>query len=161
MENKYVGYLILGISALIIIVILMFNSALKEIIKNSCGEEHAIVCPMTKTVNQQTYLSFGIVGLLLIVGLVLIFSKQQKEIIVKRIKERKQQKNMDTSNLKSEEKLVLNLIKENKAIFQADLIEKTNFGKAKMTRIIDRLEGRGFVERKRRGMTNIVVLKEE
>jgi len=40
------------------------------------------------------------------------------------------------------------------------LIEKTGFGKAKMTRIIDRLEGRCFVERKRRGMTNIVVLKE-
>ena len=40
----------------------------------------------------------------------------------------------------------------------ADLIEKTGFGKAKMTRIIDRLEGKGFVERKRRGMTNVVVL---
>ena len=40
-----------------------------------------------------------------------------------------------------------------------DTPQKTNFGKAKMTRIIDRLEGRGFVERKRRGMTNVVVLK--
>ena len=29
-----------------------------------------------------------------------------------------------------------------------------------VSRIIDRLEGKGFVERKRRGMTNVVVMKE-
>ena len=52
------------------------------------------------------------------------------------------------------------MIQNNKAIFEADLIYKTGFGKAKMTRIIDRLEGKGFVERKRRGMTNVVVMKE-
>ncbi|MEK6845043.1 MAG: MarR family transcriptional regulator [Nanoarchaeota archaeon] len=51
-------------------------------------------------------------------------------------------------------------MQNNKAIFQAELIEKTKFGKAKITRILDRLEGKGFVERKRRGMTNIVVLRE-
>ena len=68
---------------------------------------------------------------------------------------------MDTSELRGEEKKVLSLIEENKAIFQADLIEKTGFGKAKITRILDRLEGKGFVERKRRGLTNVVVLKED
>jgi len=60
-----------------------------------------------------------------------------------------------------QEKQVLDLVIENKAVFQADLIEKTGFGKAKMTRIIDRLEGQGIVERKRRGMTNVVVLKDD
>ena len=60
----------------------------------------------------------------------------------------------------AEEKTVLSLVAQNNAIFQADLIEKTGFGKAKMTRIIDRLEGKGIVERKRRGMTNVVVMKE-
>ena len=55
---------------------------------------------------------------------------------------------------------ILKIIQENKTIFQAEIIEKTKLGKAKITRIIDRLEGKGFVERKRRGMTNIVVLNE-
>ena len=162
MENKYVGYLLLGISVLIIIVILMFNSALKEIVRTSCGEEHAIVCPMTETVNQQTYLALGIVGLVIIIGLLLVFSKPQKEIIFKTrtIEKKIKNKNIDTSELKSEEKQVLELVQNNKAVFQSDLIERTGFGKAKMTRIIDRLEGKGFVERKRRGMTNVVVLKE-
>ena len=71
------------------------------------------------------------------------------------------EKKIDLSGLRPEEKQIFNFVKENGAIFQADLIEKTGFGKAKMSRIIDRLEGRGLVERKRRGMTNVVVLKED
>jgi len=121
---------------------------------------------MSKTVNQQAYIALGVVGLLIIVSFILIFSKPQKEIqkeiIVqtKTVEKKTPKKKIDTSDLKPEEKQVLELIQDNKAIFQADLIEKTGFGKAKMTRIIDRLEGNGFVERKRRGMTNVVVLKE-
>lgn len=134
---------------------------MKEIIIQGCPltEEHGIgVCPAYGTINQQTYLSLGIAGLLIVLGLFLIFSKPAERIIIKKIGNKKIK--IDTSELKNEEKKVLELIKDNKAIFQAELIEKSGFGKAKMTRIIDRLEGRGFVERKRRGMTNIVVLKE-
>jgi uncharacterized membrane protein len=161
MDNKYVGYIVVGISVLIILIIFLFNSALNEIVSLSCGSEHSLTCPMAQTVNQQTYLSFGIVGILIILGLVLIFNKQREKIIIRKVKERKMEKKIDLSDLRKEDKEVLKLIKENKAVFQADLIEKTGFGKAKMTRIIDRLEGKGIVERKRRGMTNVVVLKED
>ena len=162
MENKYVGYLLLGISILVVIIILLFNSTLKEIIKDSCGEAHSLSCPMNRTVNEQTYIALGVVGILVIVSFILIFSKPQREFIFKTrtIEKKIKKKKMNTSDLKSEEKKVLELIQENKAVFQADLIEKTGFGKAKMTRIIDRLEGKGFVERKRRGLTNVVVLKD-
>src|SRR3989344_1809655 len=160
MENKNVGYLLLGVSIIIISIIFLFNSALKQIVNESCTMAGHESCTMYDTISQQTYLSLGIAGLLIIVSLVLIFSKQTERIIVKTIKEKKVKRKVDTSDFKPEEKQVLNLIKENKTIFQADLIEKTGFGKAKMTRIIDRLEGNGFVERKRRGMTNVVVLKE-
>lgn len=159
MENKYAGYLILGVSALVIVIILLFNSALKEIIVNSCGLEHSLVCPMNQTVNQQTYIAFGVVGLLVIVGFILIFSKPQKEIIFKNkfVEKKTESKKTNLNDLTNEEKNVAKIINENKAIFQAELIERTGFGKAKITRILDRLEGRGLVERKRRGMTNVVV----
>ena len=134
---------------------------MKEIVSQSCSLEHGgIICPMYTSIKTQTYLSLAITGLLLIVSFVLIFSKQNEKIIVRKVKEKIPQKLIDTSHLKSEEKQALKLIQENKAIFQADLIEKTGFGKAKITRILDRLEGQGIVERKRRGMTNVVVLKE-
>ncbi len=161
MENKNVGYLILGISVLIAGIILLFNNAMKKIIDSGCPLMHGgLYCPAYGTINQQTYLSFGIVGLLIIVGLILIFSKQTERIIIKKVAGKIKKKVLDTSGLNTEEKHILKLIEENKTIFQADLIEKTGFGKAKISRILDRLEGKGFVERKRRGMTNVVILKE-
>ena len=163
MENKNVGWLIIGISLLIIFIIFLFQGALKEIGEGSCTLAHgdALLCPMYKTINQQTYLALGIVGILIVIGLILIFSKPQERIVVRKIKEKKFEKKVDLSNFRPEEKQVYKMVKENGAMFQADLIEKTGFGKAKMSRIIDRLEGQGLLERKRRGMTNVVVLKED
>lgn len=161
MENKNVGWLVLGISAIIVIIVFIFRSALRDIVDASCTIAHGgTYCPMYDTINQQTYLALSIVGVLVMIGLVLLFSRPAEKIIVKKVKEKKVQKTIDTSDLKKEEKQVLKMIQENNAVFQADLIENTGFGKAKMSRIIDRLEGRGFVERKRRGMTNVVVVKE-
>ena len=166
MENKYVGYMLLGISVFIIILIFLFNSTMRSFVNETCSLEHGSSCPMYAAISKQTYLAFGVTGLLIIVSFILIFSKPQKEIQketiiqTKTVEKKVPKKVFDTSDLKPEEKQVFELIQNNKAIFQADLIEKTGFGKAKMTRIIDRLEGKGFVERKRRGMTNVVVLKE-
>jgi|SRR3989344_1934050 len=163
MENKYVGYLLLGISLLIVIIIFMFQSALTSFVDASCTLAHGQdSCPMYETIDKQTYLALGIVGILIIVSVILIFSKQPERIIVKTktVQKKLKKKILDTQGLTTQEKQVLALIIESGTIFQADLIEKTNLGKAKMTRIIDRLEGRGFVERKRRGMTNVVVLRE-
>ena len=84
MENKYVGYLILGIAALLIVVIFLFQGALKDIVAASCGLEHSPTCPMNITINQQTYLALGIVGLLIVISGILIFSKPKERIIVKK-----------------------------------------------------------------------------
>jgi uncharacterized membrane protein len=63
-------------------------------------------------------------------------------------------------NLSEEEKLIVNLLKESEGtIYQSELVDKTGFTKVKVTRILDRLEGKKIIERKRRGMTNIVILK--
>ena len=163
MENRNVGYMLLGISVLVVIIIFMFNNTLISFVDSSCTLAHGEgSCPMYDTISTQTYLALGIIGILVVVSLVLIFSKSSERVIVKTrtIEKRGKKKDIDTSQLNSEEKRVLSMVQENKAIFQADLIEKTGLGKAKVTRIIDRLEGKGFVERKRRGMNNIVVLKE-
>ena len=161
MENKNVGYLIIGISIVLIGIIFIFNNALKEIVNASCSAVgHGDSCPMYNTITQQTYLALAIVGVLIIIGLVLIFTKPTEKIIIKKIKEKTIKKHIDISGLRQEDKQVLKLVQEQGTMFQADIIEKTNFGKAKVSRIIDRLEGKGIVERKRRGMTNVVVLKD-
>jgi len=160
MENKNVGILILGISVLIIFIILLFNNAMKEIVTEGCPAVHqGLSCPAYRTINQQTYLALAIVGILFIIGFVLLFSKPKERIVIRKIKEIEEKRKINVSDLNVDEKKALKIIQNEGAIFQADLIEKTGFGKAKVTRILDRLEGRGIIDRKRRGMTNVVVMK--
>jgi uncharacterized membrane protein len=158
MENKKVGYIIIGIALLLIVIIFLFQSALKEVVELSCGLEHGLSCPMEQTVNQQTYLALSIVGLLVIIGIVLVFTKPKEKIVIKKVVQRKKKLKLDKLN--KDEKKVINLLqKENGAIFQKTLMEKMSIGKVKTTRLLDKLEAKQFIERKRRGMNNIVVLR--
>ncbi len=69
-------------------------------------------------------------------------------------------KPINVSSLDEDQKVVYHKLKDNKgSMFQSQLVTETQFGKVKMTRILDSLEQQGILERKRRGMTNLVVLK--
>ena len=158
MENKHVGFLILGIAILIGVIIFLFQGALTQIAKSSCSME-VQACPMYNTIDTQTYLALAIVGILVTIGLVLIFTKPKEKIVVKTIHEKK--KKLNTENLDKDEKEVVDfLLKENGAIFQSALMEKLSKGKVGVTRLLDKLEAKQIIERKRRGMNNIVVLKD-
>lgn len=157
MENKHVGFLVLGIAVLLVVIVFLYQNALQDIVLLSCGSAHTTACPMSQSINQQTYLSLGIVGILAVIGFVLIFTKPKERIIIKKIKEKK--KKLNLNGLDKDEKKVINLLlKENKAMFQSALMEKLEIGKVKATRLLDKLEAKQLIERKRRGMNNIVVL---
>ena len=158
MENKNVGYIILGIAVILIFIILIFQGTLKEIVVAECGLPHAETCPMNQNINQQTWLALAVVGILIIIGFVLIFNKPKEKIIIKKFKEKKIKR--DLGGLDKKEKEVVNLLeKENGTIFQADLMEKLGIGKVGLTRLLDKLEAKQFIEIKRRGMNNVVVLR--
>tara|TARA_Y100000310_G_scaffold78602_1_gene75259 strand:+ start:1791 stop:2273 length:483 start_codon:yes stop_codon:yes gene_type:complete len=160
MKNKNVGYLIIGIAIIIGIIVLIFNVGLKNIVGQTCtmGPE----CTMFDTIAVQTWISLAIAGLVLVIGLFLIFSKEETRIITKtkKIHIEKKRKPIDYSKLNKDEKIIIKIIeKADGTIFQSDLVEKSEFSKVKVSRILDKLEGRQLIERKRRGMTNVVVLK--
>ena len=162
MRNKNVGYLIWGIAVLLIVIIFLFNSAMKDIVKASCGAAHTTYCPMNQSVDQQTYLALAIVGVLFIIGAFLIFSKPEviieKEKIRVHVKEKK--KKLDLNGFNDKEKEIVKILQdENGTIFQADLKDKLGVGKVGLTRLLDKLEAKQIIERKRRGMNNIVVLR--
>jgi uncharacterized membrane protein len=159
MENKNVGYIILGVAVILIFIIFLFQTALKEIVVGECGLPHATTCPMNENINQQTWLALAIVGILIIIGFVLVFSKPKERIVIKKVTEKK--KKLDLSGLDSKEKEVINILeKENGTIFQAELMEKLGTGKVGITRLLDKLEAKQIIERKRRGMNNVVVLRD-
>ena len=149
MENKHVGFLVLGIAIVLILLVFLFNNTLMESVRNSCFIQHGDVesCEMYDSVNYQKYFALGIVGILLVIGFVLIFTKPKEKIIF--------------SKLDKTEKAVMDLLlKENGAVFQSTLMEKIGIGKVGITRLLDRLEAKQLIERKRRGMNNIVVLRD-
>jgi uncharacterized membrane protein len=156
MENKTVGWLIIGISIVIGVIILIFNLGLKNIVADTCT--HGTSCSMYDTISIQTWISFAIAGIILVIGIVLLFSKPREKIVIKTIKDKK--KKLDLSGLDKQERETINLIQsENGAIFQGALMEKLGIGKVGITRLLDKLEAKQLIERKRRGMNNIVVLK--
>ncbi len=157
MENKTVGLIISGIAVVIGIIIFIFNSALKTIVGTTCT--HGPSCTMYDTIRTQTWLSLAIAGIILIIGIAFMFIKPKEKLVIKTIKEKKKKK--DYSSLDKKEKQVVDLLlNEGNAMFQADLMEKLNIGKVGLTRLLDKLEAKQLIERKRRGMNNIVVLKD-
>ena len=167
MRNKNVGLLIIGIAIILGVIVFLFNNALTKIVDTSCS--HGPSCPMYGTINVQTYVAIALIAIIIVIGLILIFSKEEKQIVFKRIKERNNNNNDNIKlqdkekNLKlldqDEKKIYQSIIDAQGTIFQSDLVDKAGFDKVKVTRILDKLEGRQLIERRRRGMTNVVILK--
>tara|TARA_Y100000310_G_C20686953_1_gene819647 strand:- start:3300 stop:3776 length:477 start_codon:yes stop_codon:yes gene_type:complete len=158
MKNKNVGFLIIGIAVVIGIIVLIFNLALKNIVSQSCS--HGGGCTMFQTISIQTYLSLTIAGVILVIGLFLIFSKESEKIVIKKVKIKERKKKIDLKGFDKDEKEVVKILQEeNGAVFQKTLMEQLDVGKVKMTRLLDKLEAKQIIERKRRGMNNIVVLR--
>lgn len=159
MKNKSVGWLIIGLSVVIGFIVLLFNLGLKKIVGQTCS--HGPTCTMYDTISVQTWISVGIAALILVIGLFLVFSKESEKIIVKTKIKQEKKKPLDLSGLDSKEKEVIKLIEKENAIFQRTLMEKLNIGKVGITRLLDKLEAKQLIERKRRGMNNIIVLKQQ
>jgi GTP-sensing pleiotropic transcriptional regulator CodY len=59
-----------------------------------------------------------------------------------------------------DERMIVQIIAdEGGTLFQSQLVERSGFSKSKVSIVLDRLEARGLLERRRHGMSNAVVLK--
>ena len=118
-----------------------------------------LIIAMFQAATQINEMTLTFVPKLIVIGIVLLFLKPKERVIVKTIKEKRKKK--DYSGLDKKEKEVVDLLlNEGNAMFQADLMEKIGIGKVGVTRLLDKLEAKQVIERKRRGMNNIVVLKD-
>lgn len=165
MENRKVGYLIIVIAALIGFIVYSFNMAMADIVTAACA--HGLGCPMWGTLEFQTNVSVGVTLFVVAIGIYLIIFGGEKRTVNRIVKPQVKLSEINRENyegvlkkLGGDERGVFEqIIDEKGSVFQSALVEKTGMTKVKVTRILDRLEGKGLVERKRRGMTNIVVIK--
>lgn len=150
MENKKVGFLIISFAILMGFIVYSFNSALSEIVNASC--DHGPSCPMWGTINYQTNIGIGIIIFAIALGIYFAFLPDEKPKAIKIP--------LEIKGLSLEEKAIIKIIqKEEGSVFQSQLVEDLKYPKAKVSRILDRLQGKGIIERKRRGMSNMVILK--
>ena len=167
MRNRIVGSIIIAIAVLMAFIIYSFNRGLTDIVSTSCS--HGTSCPMWGTIEFQTNMAAGITAFVALIGLYLVFFGEDERIVTKvlRVHEQVQPNRPSRNDYKDamkklaadERKVFERVIASGGDVLQSELIASTGANKVRMTRILDKLESMGLVERRRRGMTNAVVLR--
>jgi uncharacterized membrane protein len=120
-----------------------------------CVHEEAAVCPYQQLSELSVPKHVGLFAdiVLFLAGLFLFLRKTPEEKVLHKAKGA-------AKALGGDESKVFELVTQSDGmIFQNELVEKMGVSKVKITRILDRLEAKGLIERRRRGMTNVIVLK--
>lgn len=158
---------LLGIIAIVLVllaaVVYFYNQTLNDLAAGSCSTE--LDCPHEQLVKtQNVIIAIMLVVIAAVVGWIgyQLFFRKEEGTPPRQIDDHVHSatRKIDLAGLEPEEKKVISLIQEKGgSAFQSDVIGATGFTKVKVSRILDRLEQKGHVERKRRGMANLVVLK--
>lgn len=147
MKNYQIGLLLLTFVLAITILNYSYENALNDIVNTTCT--HGLSCPMYATLNAQHTFSIILIIILIIVSAYFILADYlKKHLFYAKAK----------IAVSGEEKKIYELLKKG-SISQNDLIKETGITKVKMTRILNRLEKKGLIERKRAGAGNVVELK--
>lgn len=165
MKPRYLGIIILVVSVAIIISIFSLNNSFSEknilICTEICSLQKETTCSMEACLYNLEYNSnkgilVVVIGLFsaFLAGIGFYLSLTKEDELIKK-------KKYDITKLTKEEKNVFLFVKNDKEknTYQSKIVEEFNFPKSKVTRILDKLEQQGLIERKRRGMSNLIVLK--
>ncbi len=160
-RNKQIGYGLVALSIVLLVIL--------SLIKAGVDKEGAYLCEVVSkdpSINMEDcpahegdtswliLVAFGVSSVIFGAGIyILLVPEKQPE-------QKPEAREIDESKLDAEEKKVYELLKgSNGSRYQTDLIKETGYSKVKVTRILDRLESKGIIERRRRGMTNIIFLR--
>lgn len=161
MENKNVGLmlLIIGLVLLLVLVVIKVNFDKQAVFMCEAVENNPALtmedCPAHNSTTPWLILSsFGIAILILLAGVYFVFLSKEGS------KKNAGFKKINENELDSDEKKIYSFLREKEgSAYQSDIVSQTEFSKVKVTRILDKLETKDVIERKRRGMTNIIFLK--
>lgn len=160
-NTRYVGAILIVLSIALFLIMYNFSVEMLHLIDSEHGGSCTTYegCPHIAVLNQ-AYMGYGLSAIIFVIGVFLLAygGKPAKTEVSENEKKREWEEKIQT--LTGDERLVYEkIIASNGVIFQSDLVEQSGFPKAKVSRILDRMEAGGLVERKRRGMANAIVLK--
>jgi hypothetical protein len=158
-DTKILVIIIIGIS----LVLFFINYSMTQTIVKLRLELHKNcplppeACPYKSSIPIESVFGYIFASITGVFGLFLILATKQREI---EITKQRSKLIEAIKSLSNEEKKIYEIIRDSDGIiFQSDLILKSGFSKVKVSRILDKLEIKGIVERRRRGMSNIIILK--
>ncbi|MBU0472127.1 MAG: hypothetical protein KKF65_05860 [Nanoarchaeota archaeon] len=145
MGSKFIGLILLGLCVVFGIMLIYLMNEMKCI--------HDDICPLERSLPIM-YMGFTAVLVLGVLGIFMLTSKQSKKI------ERVDDWKKVLKKLKSDERIIYEtIVNSGGTILQNELVEKTKLSKVKVSRVLDNLEVKNLVERRRRGMGNLIILK--
>jgi hypothetical protein len=160
-KNSMIGVGLILVAVVVALLVNSFGARIMEINDADCGCGAAEIggfCPHSEnSLPIEVYLGYSTSAVLVLIGIYLIINDLRSAKLKSSSAENW---NKITSALQGDEKTLYNLIASAEGVmFQSDLVEKSGLQKVKVSRVLDRLEARNLLERRRRGMSNIVVLK--
>lgn len=120
-----------------------------------CIHPQGAICPFEElhALSIPKYLGLVVDVAIFVFGLWLFVQKKPEEKAVSKARK-------TAKELGGEEAQVFDaLVQSDGLLFQNELVEKLGSSRVKITRLLDKLEAKGLIERRRRGMTNAIILK--
>ncbi len=167
-SRKTIGYGLMVLGLLLLLMLVFIKSSydaqaayLCEDISKTGGD--MLACPAHKTdASWLIMVAFGVSITVFLVGLYLGFLEKSPDDTADTVVSipAPLATPVDLTALDPESKQIMELIQTKQgSVFQSELARQTGFSKVKVTRILDKLEQDHFIERKRRGMANLVVMR--
>ena len=157
MKQQHLGLIILALAIAMSAVSYWFTTDLNSYLHNYCTDVDGS-CPHAGSLPPQSYVAFTLDFVLAVFGIYLLRpppASMESQVSL----ERKAELERASGSLEGEEKQVFGIVLREGLVFQGKLISETGFSKVKVSRILDRLEAKKLIERRRRGMSNVVVPK--
>src|SRR3990172_10669597 len=141
LKTSQIGLIIIAITISLGAILYSFTVQAIQVSTGLCVAELGATCPHEGYVPPETFL--GVLFLLGLGSLGTYLAMQRGAGIIMK-------PNVNLRSLDNEERNVYKaVIASNGAIFQSELMEKLEFSKVKITRLLDRLEAKNILERRR------------
>jgi uncharacterized membrane protein len=159
-ENRTLLAILALVLALFAVAIFFYNQTLNSLAAGSCSDVPG-ACPHEKVVETQNII---IAALILVIGAIVAWIayqvKGKKAAGGSWAAEEETRPKANTATLDADERKVVEALQEaGGSSFQSEVIKRLGYSKVKVSRILDKMEQKGLLERKRRGMANLVALR--
>ena len=155
-KNSFIGIGLIVVAIVLAMVVGYFRYTVAVVQADQCGMS-VYECLHARNVPPEVFAGYAIAIAIAAAGIYLIASELRSAKLKSKSAE---EFHKVAVALRGDEKKLYDMVAVSDGVmFQSDLVEKSGLQKVKVSRVLDRLEAQGLLERRRRGMSNVVVLK--